>query len=52
VPREPNDVWTADFKGWFRTRDGTRVRACSTAAADGMVLLTRSPLEQWLAARP
>jgi putative transposase len=31
----PNDVWTADFKGWFRTRDGTRcdpltvIDACS-----------------------
>jgi transposase InsO family protein len=22
--RAPNDVWTADFKGWFRTADGTR----------------------------
>jgi putative transposase len=21
----PNDVWTVDFKGWFRTRDGRRV---------------------------
>jgi putative transposase len=21
----PNDVWAADFKGWFCTRDGTRV---------------------------
>jgi len=21
---QPNDVWTADFKGWFRTADGTR----------------------------
>ena len=20
----PNEVWSADFKGWFRTRDGTR----------------------------
>jgi transposase InsO family protein len=20
----PNDLWTADFKGWFRTADGTR----------------------------
>src|SRR5258706_8773371 len=20
----PNDVWTTDFKGWFRTTDGTR----------------------------
>lgn len=24
VPREPNDVWTVDFKGWWRTRDGRR----------------------------
>ena len=23
--RQPNDVWTIDFKGWFRTGDGTRV---------------------------
>ena len=33
--QSPNDVWTADFKGWFRTADGTRcdpltiVDACS-----------------------
>ncbi len=25
VPQGPNDVWTADFKGWFRTGDGQRV---------------------------
>lgn len=24
VPRQPNDVWTIDFKGWWRTRDGQR----------------------------
>jgi len=23
-PKGPNDVWAADFKGWFRTRDGHR----------------------------
>jgi len=23
--RKPNDVWTVDFKGWFRTGDGIRV---------------------------
>jgi putative transposase len=23
--RHPNDVWTVDFKGWFRVGDGTRV---------------------------
>jgi len=25
--RRPNEVWTADLKGWFRTGDGTRVVA-------------------------
>lgn len=24
-PRRPNEVWTVDFKGWFRTGDGRRV---------------------------
>ena len=23
--RKPNDIWTIDFKGWFRTRDSCRV---------------------------
>jgi putative transposase len=25
APRRSNHVWTADFKGWFRTQDGRRV---------------------------
>ena len=25
VPQKPNEVWTIDFKGWFRTGDGQRV---------------------------
>jgi len=25
LPQAPNDIWTVDFKGWFRTRDGQRV---------------------------
>ena len=25
LARKPNDVWTVDFKGWFRTADGVRV---------------------------
>lgn len=25
LPQAPNDVWTVDFKGWFRTRDGQKV---------------------------
>jgi putative transposase len=24
LPKEPNDLWTADFKGWWRTKDGDR----------------------------
>ena len=26
MPQAPNEVWTVDFKGWFRTRDGQRVQ--------------------------
>ena len=25
IPTRPNQVWTVDFKGWFRTGDGQRV---------------------------
>jgi transposase InsO family protein len=25
IPTRPNQVWTVDFKGWFRTGDGRRV---------------------------
>ncbi len=25
IPQVPNEVWTVDFKGWFRTRNGQRV---------------------------
>jgi putative transposase len=24
TPRAPNDLWTVDYKGWWRTRDGKR----------------------------
>jgi putative transposase len=24
TPRQPNDVWTIDFKGWWRLKDGAR----------------------------
>jgi len=29
----PNDVWTADFQGWFRTADGTRCDPLTIADA-------------------
>jgi putative transposase len=31
--RQPNDVWTLDFKGWFRTGDGTRIQALTVRDA-------------------
>ena len=29
----PNDVWSIDFKGWFRTGDGTRIDPLTTQDA-------------------
>lgn len=38
----PNDVWTADFKGWFRTADGTRCDPLTiTDACSRLVLCCR-----------
>jgi transposase InsO family protein len=31
--RQPNDIWTADFKGWFRTGDGVRCDPLTVADA-------------------
>lgn len=45
----PNDVWTADFKGWFRTGDGTRCDPLTVAdACSRYVLCCRivAPTEQ------
>ena len=35
----PNDVWTADFKGWFRTQDGTRCDPLTIADAHSRFVL-------------
>jgi transposase InsO family protein len=35
----PNDVWSADFKGWFRTRDGTRCDPLTVADAHSRFVL-------------
>ncbi len=45
----PNDVWTTDFKGWFRTTDGTRCDPLTVAdACSRFVLCCRivSPSER------
>jgi len=38
-PAQPNDVWCADFKGWFRTGDGTRVDPLTLTDACSRYLL-------------
>lgn len=35
----PNDVWSADFKGWFRTGDGTRCDPLTVADARSRYVL-------------
>jgi len=37
--RGPNDVWSADFKGWFRTQDGSRCDPLTVSDAFSRMLL-------------
>ena len=39
VAKQPNDVWTIDFKGWWRTRDGTRCEPLTIRDAYSQFLL-------------
>lgn len=39
IARHPNDVWTADFKGWFRTQDQIRVDPLTVADLASRYLL-------------
>jgi len=36
---QPNDVWCADFKGWFRTQSGTRIDPLTISDAVSRYLL-------------
>jgi putative transposase len=36
---QPNDLWCADFKGWFRTRDGERIDPLTMTDAHSRYLL-------------
>ena len=36
---EPNRLWCADFKGWFRTGDGTRIDPLTISDAYSRYLL-------------
>lgn len=42
----PNDVWTVDFKGWFKTGDGMRCDPLTLQDADSRYLLRCRVLER------
>ena len=43
-PRRPNEVWTVDFKGWFRTGDGQRCEPLTVRDLKSRYLLALSLL--------
>jgi hypothetical protein len=50
IAKAPNEVWTVDFKGWFRTGDGSRVepltvRDLASRYILGIILLKRQNIE-------
>jgi len=53
VANRSNQVWTVDFKGWFRTRDGQRVEPLTVRDLYSRYLLTIRllPDQRWEAAR-
>jgi putative transposase len=42
----PNQVWCADFKGWFRTADGTRIDPLTISDASSRYLLRCQAVER------
>ncbi len=42
----PNRVWCADFKGWFRSRDGTRIDPLTISDAHSRYLLRCQAVEK------
>ena len=53
VPTRSNQVWTADFKGWFRTTDGQRIEPLTVRDLFSRYLLAVRllPDQQWWRAR-
>jgi putative transposase len=49
VPRRSNQVWTVDFKGWFRTADGQRVEPLTVRDLFSRYILAAQllPDQQW-----
>jgi transposase InsO family protein len=48
---EPNRIWCTDFKGWFRTGDGTRIDALTMMDAHSRYLLRVQAVEKTDTAR-
>jgi len=50
--KAPNDVWTIDFKGWWRTRDGARIEPLTVRDAFSryvlLVKLPDKPVLEWV----
>lgn len=46
VATKPNDVWTIDFKGWWRTGDGERVNPLTVRDACSRFVLALELVEQ------
>lgn len=46
VARRPNEVWTVDFKGWYRTGDGTRVDPLTVRDQASCCILAFELMEQ------
>jgi transposase InsO family protein len=44
--QRPNDVWSIDFKGWFRTGDGTRIDPLTAQDAASRYLLVCDGLQR------
>jgi len=42
----PNDVWTVDFKGWWRTKDGKRCEVLSVRDLFSRYILCLQPLKR------
>lgn len=45
-PTRCHDVWTVDFKGWFRTRDGQRVEPLTVRDLFSRYVLAVVPIDQ------
>jgi putative transposase len=40
VPKAPNDLWTVDFKGWWRTQDGNKCEPLTIRDAHSRFIFT------------